>query len=129
MDLQDILQRYTFDNICKVAFNCDPACLGGDGTAGSEFMRAFEDAATLSSGRFYYAFKRMWSIKKKFNIGSERKLKNSIEIVHEFVNNIIGCNSTEFLRDIVVSFIQAGREATSSALSWFFLATSIPSQG
>ncbi|KAK9196951.1 hypothetical protein WN943_005084 [Citrus x changshan-huyou] len=134
--------RYTFDNICKMAFNFDPACLGGDGTAGSEFMRAFEDAATLSSGRFYYAFKRMWSIKKKFNIGSERKLKSSIEIVHEFVNNIIRSrleeksentdedllsrfignseNSTEFLRDIVVSFIQAGRETTSSALSWFF---------
>ncbi|KAL9427879.1 hypothetical protein AB3S75_029962 [Citrus x aurantiifolia] len=125
-----------------VAFNFDPACLGGDGTAGLEFMRAFEDAATLSSGRFYYAFKRMWSIKKKFNIGSERKLKNSIEIVHEFVNNIIRSrleeksentdedllsrfignseNSTEFLHDIVVSFIQAGRETTSSALSWFF---------
>ncbi|KAH9675214.1 cytochrome P450 family 94 subfamily D polypeptide 2 [Citrus sinensis] len=142
VDLQDILQRYTFDNICKLAFNFDPASLGGDGTAGSEFMRAFGDAATLSSGRFYYAFKRMWSIKKKFNIGSERKLKNSIEIVHEFVNNIIRSrleeksenvdedllsrfignseNSTEFLRDIVVSFIQAGRETTSSVLSWFF---------
>ncbi|KAH9675208.1 cytochrome P450 family 94 subfamily D polypeptide 2 [Citrus sinensis] len=100
VDLQDILQRYTFDNICKMAFNFDPACLGGDGTAGSEFMRAFEDAATLSSGRFYYAFKRIWNLLSRFIGNSE--------------------NSTEFLRDIVVSFIQAGRETTSSALSWFF---------
>ncbi|KAH9738771.1 cytochrome P450 family 94 subfamily D polypeptide 2 [Citrus sinensis] len=142
LDLQDILERYGFDNICKVAFNFDPGCLGGDGTAGSEFMRAFEDAATLSSGRFLYAFKHMWSVKKFFNIGSERTLKNSIAIVHEFANNIIrsrmeektanmeddllsrfignGKNSTEFLRDIVISFILAGRDSTSSALSWFF---------
>ncbi|KAJ6967843.1 hypothetical protein NC653_035927 [Populus alba x Populus x berolinensis] len=73
--MQDILERFAFDNICKVAFNVDPACLGGDGTSGGEFMRAFEDAATLSSGRFI---------------------------------------------DIVISFILAGRDTTSSALSWFF---------
>ncbi|MFS7944847.1 putative cytochrome P450 [Helianthus anomalus] len=54
VDLQDLLERYSFDNICKVAFNFDPGCLAGDGTSGSEFMKAFEEAATLSSGRFMY---------------------------------------------------------------------------
>ncbi|KAK6124829.1 hypothetical protein DH2020_041445 [Rehmannia glutinosa] len=49
LDFQDILERFAFDNICKVAFNVDPGCLGGDGTVGGEFMRAFEDAANLSS--------------------------------------------------------------------------------
>jgi cytochrome P450 len=54
LDLQDISERFTFDNVCKLAFNVDPGCLGGDGTAGAEFMRAFENATMLSFGRFMY---------------------------------------------------------------------------
>ncbi|PIA40571.1 hypothetical protein AQUCO_02500346v1 [Aquilegia coerulea] len=146
IDIQDLLERFAFDNVCKVAFNEDPACLGGDGTSGSEFMRAFEDAATLSAGRFMYAFPLIWILKKIFNIGSEKRLRESSKIVHEFAEKIIkariqdkeitqksdllsrfiatndenSTNSLEFLRDIVISFILAGRDTTSSALSWFF---------
>ncbi|KAL5743238.1 hypothetical protein ACOSQ2_026354 [Xanthoceras sorbifolium] len=142
LDLQDVLERFAFDNICKVAFNVDPGCLSGDGTAGSDFMLAFEEAATLSSGRFRYVVAYLWRIKKFFNFGSERKLKKSIQIVHDFANDIIRSrleakaakldedllsrfignyeNSPEFLRDIIISFILAGRDTTSSALSWFF---------
>ncbi|KAF5737617.1 hypothetical protein HS088_TW13G00504 [Tripterygium wilfordii] len=142
LDLQDMLERFAFDNICKLAFNVDPACLGGDGTAGGEFMRAFEDAAMLSSGRFMYVFPLLYKFKKFFNLGSERTLRNSIRIVHEFADEIIRSrmeersekkdedllsrfvvsneNSPNFLRDIIISFILAGRDTTSSALSWFF---------
>nr|QLL91377.1 CYP94A1 [Gynostemma pentaphyllum] len=142
LDLQDVLERFAFDNVCKLAFDFDPACLGGDGTAGAEFMRAFEDAATLSSGRFMYAFPSLWKMKKYLNVGSERRLKESIATVHEFADNIIRSrmeektqkqdqdllsrfmgnqeNSSEFLRDIIISFILAGRDTTSSALTWFF---------
>ncbi|KAK9290078.1 hypothetical protein L1049_008242 [Liquidambar formosana] len=105
-------------------------------------MRAFEDAATLSSGRFMYALPNIYKVKKFFNFGSERRLKESIAIVHEHADNIIRSrieekakkinedllsrfidndeNSAEFLRDIVISFILAGRDTTSSALTWFF---------
>ncbi|OMO94446.1 Cytochrome P450 [Corchorus olitorius] len=86
LDLQDVLEQFSFDNICKLAFNVDPGCLG---KSGSEFMRAFEEAATLSYGRFMYAFPFSWKIAKFFNIGSEKKLKNSIKIVHEFAESII----------------------------------------
>nr|GMD60430.1 cytochrome P450 94A1-like [Ipomoea batatas] len=55
LDVQDILERFTFDNIRKAAFNVDSGCLGRDGTKFAKFMMAFEDAATLSSGRFLYA--------------------------------------------------------------------------
>lgn len=141
-DLQDLLERFAFDNICKVAFNVDPGCLGGDGTAGREFMKAFEDAATLSSGRFMYAVPSSYKIKKFFNLGSEKLLKKSIATVHEFADRIIRLrmeervekkdedllsrfignsdNSAEFLRDIVISFILAGRDTTSAGLTWFF---------
>jgi cytochrome P450 len=141
LDLQDILERFAFDNICKVAFNVDPACLGGDGTSGGEFMRAFEDAATLCSGRFMSVHRVFWKINRFFNVGTEKTLRESVKIVHEFADEMIRSrmeqkteknedflsrfigkdeNSTEFLRDIIISFILAGRDTTSSALSWFF---------
>lgn len=89
LDLQDMLERFAFDNICKVAFNVDPACLGGDGTSGGEFMRAFEDAATLSSGRFMYALPVFLKMNRFFNVGTEKTLRESVKIVHEFADEMI----------------------------------------
>ncbi|KAI3771920.1 hypothetical protein L6452_03092 [Arctium lappa] len=143
VDLQELLERFTFDNICKVAFNVDPGCLAGDGNSGSEFMKAFEEAATLSSGRFLYVFPWIYKMKKMLRVGSELKLQKAISIVHKFAGDIIQSRmeektekkpdedllsrfmgkpeySPEFLRDIVISFILAGRDTTSSALTWFF---------
>ncbi|CAL0332820.1 unnamed protein product [Lupinus luteus] len=143
LDLQDLLERFAFDNICKLAFDVDPGCLSGDATTGTEFMTAFEDAALLSSQRFMSALPIIWKVKKLFNIGSERRLRESISIVHKFADEIIqsrieakDCthgedllsrfigiednHSPKFLRDIIISFILAGRDTTSSALSRFF---------
>ncbi|KAH6818672.1 cytochrome P450 [Perilla frutescens var. frutescens] len=142
LDVQDTLERFSFDNVCKLAFNVDPGCLVGDGTVGGEFMRAFESAANLSSGRFMYAVPGFYLIKKYLNLGSEKKLQESIATVHEYADEIIKTrmeeriekknedllsrfidkseNSVEFLRDIVISFILAGRDTTSSALTWLF---------
>ncbi|GMN53263.1 hypothetical protein TIFTF001_022404 [Ficus carica] len=144
LNLQDIFERFAFDNVCKLAFNFDPACLAVDGTSGSgdDFMRAFEEAATLSCGRFFYAIPSLWKLKRFFNIGSEKRLRESISAVHKFADHIIRSrmdtkaessaedllsrfmendqNSVEFLRDIAISFILAGRDTTSSALTWMF---------
>lgn len=151
IDIQDVLERFAFDNVCKVAFNVDPACLAdGDGSHQgklSSFADAFRDATEISSGRFRYAVPGFWKIKKMFGVGSERRLKQSTATVHDFALQIIRSRlkereisseqlraddllsrfiglkedySEEFLRDIVISFILAGRETTSSALTWFF---------
>ncbi|KAF5747918.1 cytochrome P450 94A1-like [Tripterygium wilfordii] len=143
LDLQDMLERFAFDSICKLAFNVDPCCLGGDGNAGSDFMRAFEKASRLSSGRFLYPLPILWTLKKFFNLGSEKSLRNSIKIVYDFADKIIRSrlekqnekkkdedllsrfivdteNSPEFLRYVVISFILAGRDTISSVLTWFF---------
>lgn len=146
IDLQDVLERFAFDNICKVAFNQDPACLaaGESDPLSSDFAQAFKDAAELSAGRFRYVFPRLWKIKKLLEIGSERRLRKSIATVHSFANEIIRSRKKEnltssvraddllsrfianedysevFLRDIVISFLLAGRETTSSSLVWFF---------
>uniref|UniRef100_A0ACD5X202 Uncharacterized protein n=1 Tax=Avena sativa TaxID=4498 RepID=A0ACD5X202_AVESA len=160
IDIQDTLERYAFDNICRVAFDHDPGQLpdgdeDGDGASSletesaaiekSRFADAFRDAANLSAGRFQYAVPGFWKIKKAFNLGSERRLRESIAIVHGYADRIIRSRREEMsmgsekhdllsrfmasqsdnytetaLRDVVISFLLAGRETTSSALTWFF---------
>ncbi|KAG9454828.1 hypothetical protein H6P81_007732 [Aristolochia fimbriata] len=149
LNLQDVLERFAFDSVCKLAFNEDPGCLAGDvASRSSDFVRAFDDAATISAARLMYAFRTLWKIKKLLNVGSERRLRRSISAVHDFTAEIIrrrkekliendadaagdgdllsrfvashGYSSEEALRDILVSFVLAGRDTTSSGLSWFF---------
>ncbi|TQD85658.1 hypothetical protein C1H46_028832 [Malus baccata] len=97
-DLQDVLERFVFNNVSKLAFNVDPNCLrSGYGkfkfvdfdSNPDHFMQAFEEAATLNSARFMYAFQFMLKVKKIFNVGSERRLKESISTVHNFADGII----------------------------------------
>ncbi|CAM0872061.1 unnamed protein product [Alopecurus aequalis] len=160
LDLQDTLERYAFDNICRVAFDHDPRQLPDedDGAGGAcpdkvesaatesgGFADAFRDAANLSAGRFRYAVPGFWKIKKALRLGSERRLRESIAVVHGYADRIIrsrreemsmGCEKHDLLsrfmasqgekysetalRDVVISFLLAGRETTSSALTWFF---------
>ncbi|CAL4929871.1 unnamed protein product [Urochloa decumbens] len=150
IDLQDVLERFAFDNICRVAFDHDPRQLpdDGGGAADGSFADAFRDAANLSAGRFRYAVPGFWKVKKALNVGSERRLRESIAMVHAFADRIIQSRREEMrrdgfekhgllsrfmasqdetysesevpLRDVVISFLLAGRETTSSALTWFF---------
>ncbi|RLN41371.1 hypothetical protein C2845_PM01G07840 [Panicum miliaceum] len=152
LDLQDVLARFGFDNICRVAFDHDPRQLpvgGDDGTsADGSFADAFRDASNLSAGRSRYAIPGFWKIKRALNVGSERPLRESVAMVHDFADRIIQSRREEMrrdgfekhdllsrfmasqdesyseskgpLRDVVTSFLLAGRESTSSALTWFF---------
>ncbi|TKV97376.1 hypothetical protein SEVIR_9G489800v4 [Setaria viridis] len=156
LDLQDALERFGFDNICRVAFDHDPRQLpvdgdDDDGTApadGGSFADAFRDSANLSVGRFRYAIPGFWKVKRALNVGSERRLRESIAMVHGFADRIIQSRREEMLRDgfekhdllsrfvasqdesfsesegalrdVVTGFLLAGRESTSSALTWFF---------
>ncbi|CAA6673980.1 unnamed protein product [Spirodela intermedia] len=155
VDLQDVLERFAFDNVCQVAFNEDPACLATEGrippagAAPAGFAAAFRDAAAITACRFRYAVPWMWKVKKLLNVGSEKRLRESISTLNDFARGVIRSrkeklrspaaeaeglrhqdllsrfiageyNSDEFLRDIVLNFIAAGQETTSSALTWFF---------
>ncbi|RZC62563.1 hypothetical protein C5167_024316 [Papaver somniferum] len=144
LDLQDILQRFGFDNICKISFGFDPAYLSPSLNR-TEFVIAFEDATQISSGRFYYVFPLVWKFKRFFNVGSEKRLRQAISTVLESARKIIRKKTQEvkdkssieatdllsrflrddhldddFIIDIVISFILAGQDSTSAALTWFF---------
>nr|KYP68406.1 Cytochrome P450 86A2 [Cajanus cajan] len=150
IDLQDILLRLTFDNVCMIAFGVDPGCLRLD-LPEIPFAKAFEDATEATVFRFVTPT-CVWKAMRLLNLGVERKLKKSIKGVDEFAENVIRtrkkelsleCEGTKqrsdlltvfmrlqdengrpysdkFLRDICVNFILAGRDTSSVALSWFF---------
>ncbi|GLJ25652.1 hypothetical protein SUGI_0491400 [Cryptomeria japonica] len=94
IDLQDVLQRFTFDNICKVAFGVDPACLEPS-LPQLPFARVFGDATELSFGRFLYGVPFLWRIKRALNLGSERRLRRAIRAVDDFAMNLIRSRSKE----------------------------------
>ncbi|ERN01637.1 hypothetical protein AMTR_s00090p00093060 [Amborella trichopoda] len=238
IDLQDVLERFAFDNVCKVAFGSDPACLeffpmnsgknsensgqessfsdkeyrtfsekstiagkttgqssvksvekyevsgeclvnsGGFDDVSREketlkmrenaFLAAFEEATVLSAWRFLGIVPHFWKVLKFCHVASEKKISDCVRVVHVYANGIVRAryagmesndqdlmspsaadqmlgssdkqmnemngqdlisrfmadqrfgSSDELLRDVVISFILAGRDTTSSALSRFF---------
>ncbi|CAL9042357.1 unnamed protein product, partial [Musa banksii] len=141
IDLQDVLERFAFDNTCSLAFDEDTMCLGGEGgEEGKRFFHAFEEASRLCVERAKQPFPLVWRIKKWLHVGSERRLQEAMEIVHGFVDRCMqsrgnrptsgqdllsrftadGANSDEFVHDNLISFVLAGRDTTPAALTWFF---------
>lgn len=148
LDLQDILQRFAFDNICKIAFGYDPEYLTPS-LPQSKFAVAFDDAVKVSAMRFRTFFPILWKFSSILNIGHEKMLKEAVLEVREFANSIVkqkkqemmlslegktssetedllsrflksGHSDEKFVTDIVISFLLAGRDTTSAALTWFF---------
>ncbi|KAK9068085.1 hypothetical protein SSX86_012196 [Deinandra increscens subsp. villosa] len=91
----------------------------------------------------------VWKLKRFLNIGNERKYKEAIKTVNQFAMDVIKSKEErndyrthddllsrfmasswdmgfededrrKFLRDIVISFVLAGKDSTSTALTWFF---------
>lgn len=150
VDLQDILLRLTFDNVCMIAFGVDPGCLR-PGLPDIPFAQAFEAATEATLFRFVTPTS-IWKAMRSLNIGTEKKLNDSIKEVDKFAEDVIRTRKKElslaskyekqrsdlltvfmllkdeqgrpfsdkFLRDICVNFILAGRDTSSVALSWFF---------
>lgn len=140
LDMQDLLQRFAFDNICRIAFGYDPEYLTPS-LPQAKFAVAFEDAVRISSERFRMITPMLWKLKRVLNIGSEKRIKEAVSEVREFATNILNQKKQEktiqtvdllsrfissghcderFVTDMVISFILAGRDTTSAALTWFF---------
>ncbi|KAF5737935.1 Cytochrome P450 family 86 subfamily B polypeptide 1 isoform 1 [Tripterygium wilfordii] len=87
IDLQDILLRLTFDNVCMIAFGVDPGCLN-PGLPEIPFAKAFEDATEATVLRFVSPT-CLWKTMRFLNLGTEKKLKRSIKGVDEFAEEVI----------------------------------------
>lgn len=148
LDLQDVFRRFSFDAICKISFGLDPGCLKLSLPI-SEFAAAFDLASGLSAARAATVTPAVWKLKRLLNIGSERRLRRAIRLVDELAREVIrqrreelesgggatgrqqqrhdlltrfmaSVSDEDYLRDIVVSFLLAGRDTVSSALTTFF---------
>ncbi|KAL6192326.1 hypothetical protein ACLB2K_033417 [Fragaria x ananassa] len=97
IDLQDVLLRLTFDNVCMIAFGVDPGCLR-PGLPRIPFAQAFEDATEATVMRFVTPA-CLWKAMRYFNLGAERKLKMSIKGVDKFADDVIRTRKKELLME------------------------------
>ncbi|KAE8693022.1 Cytochrome P450 94C1 [Hibiscus syriacus] len=139
LDLQDVFRRFSFDNICKFSFGLDPGCLKLSLPA-SEFAEAFDLASKFSAQRGQAYSPLLWKVKRLLNLGTEKQLKEAIKVLDEFAQEMIDQRRKEgfsgrndllsrfmstihddkYLRDIVISFLLAGRDTVASGLTSFF---------
>jgi cytochrome P450 len=161
IDLQDVLKRFAFDNICTISFGHDPGCLilNQEKKKNELFFDAFDDAVEISFNRLLSPIPFLWVAMRFFNVRSERRLKEAIKTIDEFATEIIQSKEDQlqgsqkqdllsrfmaafedknsgydyldmmlkdpnekhrFLRDVIVSFVLAGKDSTSTGLTWFF---------
>ncbi|KAL0297625.1 UNVERIFIED_CONTAM: cytochrome [Sesamum radiatum] len=146
IDLQDLLLRLTFDNICGLAFGKDPQTLS-PGLPENSFASAFDRATEASLQRFILP-EFIWKFKKWLRLGMELSLSHSLKHVDDYMTNVINTRklelvsqhdggslhddllsrfmkkkesyTDEFLQHVALNFILAGRDTSSVALSWFF---------
>ncbi|KAL3499328.1 hypothetical protein ACH5RR_038421 [Cinchona calisaya] len=146
IDLQDLLLRLTFDNICGLAFGKDPQTLSLE-LRDNSFATAFDRATEASLQRFILP-EFIWKLKKWLRLGMEESLSHSLKHVDDYMTNIINARKEEllyqqkggalhddllsrfmkkkesytdkFLQHVALNFILAGRDTSSVALSWFF---------
>ncbi|KAK4396494.1 cytochrome [Sesamum angolense] len=139
LDLQDVFRRFSFDSICRFSFGLDPKSLELSLPL-SKFAVSFDLASRLSAERAMTASPIVWKIKRLLNIGREKQLRKAIKIVHILAREVIkqrrkfgfsdqndllsrfmsSISDETYLRDIIISFLLAGRDSMASALTSFF---------
>ncbi|XP_021720716.1 cytochrome P450 86A1-like [Chenopodium quinoa] len=141
IDLQDLLLRLTFDNICGLTFGKDPMTLS-PGLPDNPFASAFDSATESTLQRLLYpGF--LWRLKKVFQVGAEKRLQKSLQVVENYMSGALNARkenpsddllsrfmnkrdqngnvfADDVLKRIALNFVLAGRDTSSVALSWFF---------
>ncbi|KAL0443162.1 UNVERIFIED_CONTAM: Alkane hydroxylase MAH1 [Sesamum latifolium] len=146
VDLQDILQRFSFDNICKLVLDYDPQSLSID-LPYVPCEKAFNGAIQALFYRHILPGS-VWKLQKWLGVGKERKLIEAWKAFDEFIyphitledgeqkddfkllttfrkayeeKNIGSCRGLSvFLRDTALNLMLAGRDTTSTCLTWLF---------
>lgn len=161
IDLVNFFSRFTLEAFADIGFGVRLGCLY-DLAAHRPFQAAFDGAQRLIANRVLTP-PPIWKLKRWLGVGSERQLKEHIQVIDDTVLSIISSsleqrrsgkhsnhksvdlvtlflNQVEnesnddsgfdrfdpvYLRDVVVNFLMAGRDTTSSLLSWFFYRMSL----
>ncbi|XP_057533573.1 cytochrome P450 86A8 [Amaranthus tricolor] len=145
VDLQDLMLRLTFDNICGLAFARDPHTLA-PGLPENVFANAFDRGTEASLQRFIFP-EIIWRLRKWLRLGLEVSLSRSLVQIDTYLSDVIETRKQElmnrqsdyddllsrfmrrkeyasysdkFLQHVALNFILAGRDTSSVAMSWFF---------
>ncbi|KAJ4831129.1 hypothetical protein Tsubulata_000660 [Turnera subulata] len=141
VDLQELLRRFAFNMVLKVSLGIDQCSLDPSLPV-SPLARAFDLASAISARRGAAPLFIVWKIKRWLGIGSERMLRDAVEEIHRHVTEmiikkrkiieedkssedllsrlILAGHEEKVIRDMVISFIMAGRDTTSAAMTWLF---------
>ncbi|RZC18753.1 cytochrome P450 704C1-like [Glycine soja] len=147
-DMQDILMRCTLDSIFKVGFGTELNCLNGSSKEGSEFMKAFDESNALIYWRYvdpFWKLKRFLNIgceatlKRNVKIIDDfvhgviktRKAQLALQQEYNVKEDILSrflieskkdqkTMTDQYLRDIILNFMIAGKDTSANTLSWFF---------
>eukprot|EP00261_Vitis_vinifera_P040195 XP_019081438.1 PREDICTED: cytochrome P450 704C1 isoform X3 [Vitis vinifera] len=145
MEIQGLFMKSMMDSVFKVVLGVELDSICGTNQEGTQFSNSFDEANELTFYRYVDLF---WKAKRFLNVGSEAKLRNSIKVVDQYVNKVIQSKIEEihklqevsvpmkkgdvlsrflelrktdpkYLKDIILSFIIAGKDTTALTLSWF----------
>ncbi|KAF2292264.1 hypothetical protein GH714_018296 [Hevea brasiliensis] len=96
VDLQDLFQRFTFDNICLLVLGFDPNSLSVD-LPEVAYKTAFDD---VEEAVFYRHIvpESIWKLQKWLNIGQEKKLSMATSIIDNFLEQCISSKKEEVRR-------------------------------
>lgn len=147
LDMQDMLMRCTLDSIFKVGFGVDLNCLDGSSGEGTEFMKAFDESNALVYWRYvdpFWKLKRISNIGSEASL--KKNIKVIDDFVHNLIStkrNLLAMQQDsnekedilsrfllasekdpdkmddQYLRDIILNFMIAGKDTSASTLSWF----------
>ncbi|XWS32291.1 hypothetical protein CRYUN_Cryun23aG0147300 [Craigia yunnanensis] len=149
IDFHGLLMKSTMESIFKVGFGIDLNCMDWSNTEeGTTFMKAFDDASESVNLRFIdplWKLKKSLNVgseaslkknikvidnfihnaistkKKLLAMNPDRNIKE--DILSRFLAESEKNPETmtdQYLRNIILSFLIAGKDSTASTLSWFF---------
>ncbi|KAK4418740.1 cytochrome [Sesamum alatum] len=146
-DIQALLMRCTLDSIFKVGFGVELNCLEGSNAEGNEFIKAFDDSNELVYWRYadpLWKLKRYLNIggeatlkknikfihnfvdkvirTKRAHMENEQHCNDKEDILSRFLmesKKDPGTMTDQYLRDIILNFMIAGKDTTANTLSWF----------
>ncbi|XP_057760682.1 cytochrome P450 704C1-like [Arachis stenosperma] len=139
---QDLLSKSTMDSVFNIVLGVELDTMGGTYEEGTKFSSSFDVVSAITILRYVDIF---WKAKRFLNIGQEALLKKNVRVVDEFVYNVIKSKTEQvhnqddkpvrkdllsgfleldetdpkYLKDIILSFIIAGKDTTATTLSWF----------
>ncbi|KAF2300791.1 hypothetical protein GH714_015822 [Hevea brasiliensis] len=111
LDLQDVFRRFSFDNICKFSF----------GESSSTITNGLEDEKVTKfrlRKKLSEAIKMVDELAQALiNHRRREGFTDNKDLLSRFMGSI---NDDKYLRDIVISFLLAGRDTVASGLTSFF---------